>query len=141
MAPVHPPRGCGWVELDDGHGRPRTLDPTAVALPPHYRPGVPVVSADDVYPFATVESHWERVRLGARLWWARHREVNPPMSAADVRRTLGMSAHTLTAVEFGPGWPSVTSIVRVAALFDMTLTLVPAATAQQQPPWPMPESP
>lgn len=76
-----------------------------------------------------------RVRVASELWWARQLDMPEPLSAQDVCRRLEMNHHTLSDVEFGPGWPSLASVVRVAGLLGRRLVLNRAEDGWRLPPW------
>jgi transcriptional regulator with XRE-family HTH domain len=128
------------LEVDDGVERPRQPLEAPRWLPPGYRQRLAIVYAD--WPREKMEKHGRlhtvRLTLGAELWWARQVELTPALDAAAAARLLGMSPHTLKAVEFGPDWPDVASIVRAAGLTGRRLTLTPASAGRRVSPWPLP---
>lgn len=79
--------------------------------------------------------HQTRTRIGVDLWWGRYIDLDPGLDAQAVCRLLGMSHHTLTAVEHGPGWPDMASIVLLAGLTRRRLELVEADLGPLVPPW------
>lgn len=128
------------VDLDDGRGRaPVTVK--AVFAPPGYIPR----KAEDPPPKVLADP-WKsqlvgelmptgRVRVGAELWWGRMTEFGRPLEAESACRLLDMSHHTLTDIEFGPGWPSLTSVVRVAGLTGRRVVLNRGVNTWRTPPW------
>lgn len=125
------------LEIDDG--RPVSRQPASQEwpLPPGYRLE-PVIVQDAWEPAKRrlhQRMHHVRVRLGAELWWARHAELADPMDAETVCRLLGMSHHTLSRVEFGPSWPDLASIVRVAGLTGRRVVLAPVDGGLRVPAW------
>jgi transcriptional regulator with XRE-family HTH domain len=107
------------LDLDDGRTPPRR-PPRPEVLARHGYAPPPLIAYADWSPeqYAVEDAlHRTRVRLGAELWWARRTELDPPLDAAGTCRLLGISHHTLTAVERGPGdLPDLASVVLVAGM-------------------------
>ncbi len=127
------------VQLEyDADPKPRRFPPrTRWPVPPGYRYRPVVVEAgwDEDARWWHERLHYIRVRLGAELWWARQQELVPPLDAEAACRLLGMSHHTLVAVESGPGWPDLASIVRAAGLTGRRLVLAARQQGLPVPPW------
>jgi transcriptional regulator with XRE-family HTH domain len=106
-------------------------------LPPGYQLGPAMVYADwSPQKRGTHQRmHSTRARLGAELWWARLSELAEPLDGASACRLLGMSHHTLAAVEFGPDWPDLASVVRVAGLTGRRVVLTSMGAGLRLPPW------
>lgn len=62
------------VELDGGANRPRRLSPERVCLPSGYAPWPPDRGRIALPPNFHEPTHWDRVQIGAELWWARRAE-------------------------------------------------------------------
>jgi hypothetical protein len=106
--------------------------------PAGYRPRPLLLTEEEATaPTAHLDraAHADRVRVGAELWWARQHELDPPLDAAALCSLLGMSAHTLTAVEFGPAWPDLASLIRVAGVTGRRVMVVDRAWPAPPLPW------
>jgi hypothetical protein len=125
------------LELDDGRPVRRFPMGQGWPLPPGYRLGAAVAYAD--WPPEKRQLHARmhsvRVRLGAECWWARYTVLSNPLDGEAACRLVGISHHTLNNVEFGPKWPDLASVVRVAGLTGRRLVLVPMAAGLRVPPW------
>ena len=130
MLGVHP-------EIDDGNPAPRRPMSARWRLPPGYRLRPAVVEAgwDPLKRFWRGVFHLRRVRLGAELWWARRQELTVPLDARAACRRLGVSHHALSAVEHGPSWPDLATVVRVAGLTGRRIVLTSDEDGERVPPW------
>lgn len=130
------------LELDDGRDRPRLSLP-AEFLWPGGRVGYwPSTRARlSSTPDADRFLDGVRQRIGAELRWARTAELDPALTQESACELLGMSHHTLRAVEVGlasmpaSGWPYLTSIIRVAGLTGRRVELCDLTEPSRIPPW------
>lgn len=124
------------VDLDDGTARPIV---SMFDWPSHpgYRQQEPIGDVtwteDDWWRNRVVRV--PRWRLGSELWWARQLDVPERLDVSAACRLLGMNHHTLTDVEFGPGWPSLASLVRTAGLTGRKVVLNAIDDGWRTPPW------
>jgi transcriptional regulator with XRE-family HTH domain len=115
------------IELDDGSDRPRMPLAERALWPPGWAGAGP----PDLQP--SLRNAYEQLRLGAELFWIRRHLLG--LTDEAVCELLGMSHHTLRAVEFGPRWPYLTSVIRVVALSGRRLELAPDRVPPRLPPW------
>ena len=126
------------VDLDDGTQRP--LMPCVLWPSNPQYPEVRLISAGPEEAGQRRDRQQAaarpyRVRVASELWWARQLDMPDPLSAQDMCRRLEMNHHTLSDVEFGPGWPSLASLVRVAGLLGRRLVLNRGEDGWRLPPW------
>lgn len=106
-----------------------------MSLPPGYDPWRPELGRIAMPANFDEPAHWERVQIGAELWWARWVELADPLHDAAMCRLLGISRHTLTAVEYGPRFPDLAMVVRVGAVTGRRLVLTETDADLRVPPW------
>ena len=123
------------LELDDGERRPRMpLEEKYLWPPGHgFWPSSRALKSPPEGAGWAVDR--VRARIGAELTWARRWEFDPPLRDEAACELLGMSHHTLRAVESGPEWPYLTSVIRVAGLSGRRLALCDLDAHSRRPPW------
>lgn len=120
------------VELDDGTSRPRVWIRERYRWPyPDQAPREELTDAQRLNePFLKERM---RNRVGAELHWLRVIALN--LNQQQACALLGMSHHTLDAVEWAMDWPYLTSVIRVAALSGRRLELRGLEDPPLLPPW------